>query len=369
MAGIGNFAQFIPQNAGRILGDLNDIALALGGQPDARQAAAPAQQQTVARPADGFQAPAGQQQAAAGAGGNAQINQALQQIMAVLQELTQLLGGGKAPAGGQQQAQAPAVGTGNGAGAPAGVGQQAPGQQAQAPAPQAPAPQAGAAGQVAPQGGVNQSQLLHGAGTTLIGIGEMLQALSGQGAPPVNPPNPTDSGGVSGSVGDSAVTSAGGTKVECLDKYHVRITEKDGTVTDLSGDPHVKRGDQAFDFKKDSTFVAKDGTRVNFKTKDLGNGTSVIDSAEVLAGGQRALMTGIADGQGKVAQVDKGPAQLHTDQTFVEGNNNKWGINGKEIEGFTKPDEFKLGADLQPSQQAATAAAQAGAQVGGAAGA
>jgi hypothetical protein len=368
MAGfdIGGLAGLVPGGAQftRIAGDVLDIGKALLGVP--AEQAKPAAQPPAAN--DAFQ-PAAQQQGAAAGGGNQQITQALNQIMQVLTELTNLLGG----KGNQQQQ---AVGTG-GAGAPAQQGGAAP---AGGAAPQGGAAPAGGAapqGGAAPtagaqaQGGVNGNLALHGTGLILQGMGELLQAIS-QGGPSVGQPDPAQSGGVSTSAGSSAVTTSGGYKIESTGPTAWEITGPDGKKTKIDGDPHVHEGDgQNWDFKKDSTFVLGDGTRINVGTKDLGNGTSVSDKLEIMQNGQRAVMTGLADGKGKVETVDRGAEQLHTDQTFVMGKEtDDWAIGGKEILGNDGGvDKFKTGNTLDTTQAAAQAGAAAGAAAGGANGA
>src|SRR4051812_19001025 len=231
----------------RIAGDIGDIAqtlAGLGGGQQAQQAQAPA------RPADAFQpaAPAPQQQAAA-AGGPAQFGAAITQIMDALKAITDMLGKLTGQGGGAQQAQAPAVGVGQGGGAPAQVGGQAPA------APQAPAAQAPAAGGPQVQGGAGtlqpqqagapaQPNVLHGTGTVLVGLGEILQALGNQqGAGQPGTPDPRDCGGLSATAGASAVTTSGGYKVESDGQYSWKVTGPDGKPFKVDGDPHGHTAD------------------------------------------------------------------------------------------------------------------------------
>jgi hypothetical protein len=366
LAGLGGL---LPggQAFNRIAGDVLDIANTLGG---VLGGGAPAQQQpAVARPADQFQAPAAPQQAALQGPPQqfgAAINQILQALTQITQLLTQLTG-----KGGQGQAQAPAVGVGQ--------GQQTPGQVGGA-APQAPAGGQNAVGgpqvqggqgtlRPQPQPGVDQNLLLHGVGTTLVGLGEICQAIAGgRGAGQPGVPNPGDAGGLSCSADSKVVTTSGGYKIKCDGAQAWSITGPDGQPVKVHGDPHVNQKNGNFDFKKDSTFVLPDGTRINCKTKDLGNGTSVSDQLEITNNGQRAIMD-VSKGDGKVTQVDRGGEQFHTDQTFTMGADGNFGINGKTITGNEggKADAFKLGGDQQLTQQA-TAAAGAAAGAGQAGG-
>jgi len=344
----------------RVTKDIADIAQALtgalgGGAPAAQQPA------VAQRPADQFQAPAATQQAAAN-GTPAQFGQVINQIMDALKQIVTLLGGGQAG-----QAQAPAVGAGAGGAAPAQTGGAAPapaggqnavggpqvqGGQGTLPAAQ---PQAGA--------GVNNNLLLHGVGTTLVGLGEICQAIAGgKGAGQPGSPNPGDAGGLSASADAKSITTSGGYKIQCDGANAWSITGPDGKPVKVDGDPHVHEDGVNFDFKKDSSFVLPDGTKVNCKTKDLGNGTSVSDQLEVVKDGQRATLD-VSKGDGKVTAVDRGPEQFHTDQTFTMGADGKFGINGKTITGSQGADNFQTGGDQQLTQQA-TAAANAGAAAG-----
>ena len=366
LAGLGNL---LPggQAFNRIAGDITDIATTLGGVLGGGAPAA--QQPAVAqRPADQFQAPAVAQQPAP-QGGPAQFGAAINQILQTLTQITNLLQqltGKGGQAAGQGQAQAPAVGVGNGGAAPGQVGGQAPAGGQNAVGGGQPQVQGGQGTvQPQPQGGVDTNLLIHGAGTTLVGIGEMLQAISGsRGAGQPGTPNPGDAGGLSCSADSKVVTTSGGYQVKCEGANAWSVTGPDGKPVKVDGDPHVHQANGNFDFKKDSSFVLPDGTRINCKTKDLGNGTSVSDQLEITNNGQRAVMD-VSKGDGKVTQVDKAPEQFHTDQVFTMGADGNFGINGKTITGNDGgPDKFKTGGDQQLTQQA-----QAGAQANAAAGA
>jgi hypothetical protein len=210
---------------------------------------------------------------------------------------------------------------------------------------------------VRPQGNL----VLDGLGKVLEGLGEILQAYAGS---PVSQPNPADCGGLKADAASASVTTSGGYKIEATGKFAWQVTGPDGKVTKIDGDPHV-HGKSNFDFKKDATFVLGDGTRINVKTKDYGNGATVTDKLEIENGGQVVDVNGIAEGKGQVGQVRQGKADFTTGETFVEGKeSNAWSFNGKEILGSNGADNFKLGGDL--ALGGPQAAAGAGATADGA---
>jgi hypothetical protein len=211
----------------------------------------------------------------------------------------------------------------------------------------------------------NSNLLLDGLGKVFQGLGEMLQGLSGV---PVSPPTPKDCGGLKSDAAAGTVTTDGGYQIKATGKFSWEITGPDGKCTKIDGDPHV-HGKTNWDFKKDATFVLGDGTRVNVKTKDYGNGATVTDKLEIEKGGQVATIDGIAEGKGKVGEVRQGKADFQTGETFVEGKeSNTWSFNGKEILGSNGADNFKLGGDLAPANAQAQGGAQAAAGAGGAQG-
>ncbi|HYV43442.1 MAG TPA: DUF1521 domain-containing protein [Myxococcaceae bacterium] len=214
-----------------------------------------------------------------------------------------------------------------------------------------------------PQG--NTNLMLDGVGKILEGLGELLQGISGV---PVSPPTPHDCGGLKADAQAGTVTTDGGYTIKATGKFSWEITGPDGKCTKIDGDPHV-HGKSNFDFKKDATFVLGDGTRINVKTKDYGNGATVTDKLEIEKGGQVVDVNGIAEGKGQVGQVRQGKADFATGETFVEGaESNTWSFNGKEILGSNGADNFKLGGDLAPANAQAQGGAQAAAGAGGAQG-
>jgi len=148
------------------------------------------------------------------------------------------------------------------------------------------------------------------------------------------------------------ITTPGGYKIEQLGQYDWKITGPDGKWTRCWGDPHVQESDRtcdatAWDFKRDSTFLLPDGTRINVKTKPYNNMT-VTSELEVINGRDRVLVTGIDQGKGKVGTVTHDgldQANRCMNDVFVMGNEtDDWYFHGREIIGSNNGGEsFKLG--------------------------
>jgi hypothetical protein len=164
-------------------------------------------------------------------------------------------------------------------------------------------------------------------------------------------------------VGENGViTTPGGYKIEATKQHEWTITGPDGKSTRIWGDPHVDEGDGGkWDFKRDSTFVLGDGTRINVTTKPWGNGDmTVTGGLEIISGNDRVQVTDIDKGKGKVGQVTQDGYQ-HVNKfggkdVFVMGKEtDDWSFQGKEIIGSHNGGEsFKLGNDLPvgtPAQQ------------------
>jgi hypothetical protein len=177
---------------------------------------------------------------------------------------------------------------------------------------------------------------------------------------PVGPstPNPYESTHPAGSlkVDDKGViTTPGGYKIEQLAQFDWKISGPDGKETKIWGDPHVAEGDGGtWDFKRSSTFVLGDGTRINVSTVPFGNDMTVTGSLEVISGNDRVQVTDIDKGKGKVGQVTQDGFQ-HVNSfagkdVFVMGKEtDDWSFTGKEIVGSNNGGEtFKLGNDLAP---------------------
>jgi hypothetical protein len=174
---------------------------------------------------------------------------------------------------------------------------------------------------------------------------------------PVGPskPNPYESTHPAGSlkVDNGVITTPGGYKIEQLAQFDWKISGPDGKETKIWGDPHVAEGDGGtWDFKRDSTFVLGDGTRINVTTKPYGNDMTVTGGLEVISGNDRVQVTDIDKGKGKVGQVTQDGFQ-HVNSfggkdVFVMGKEtDDWSFTGKEIVGSNNGGEsFKLGNDL-----------------------
>jgi hypothetical protein len=120
-----------------------------------------------------------------------------------------------------------------------------------------------------------------------------------------NFPTPADSTHPSGSLqtDGNVITTPGGFKIEATGKFEWKITGPDGKETRVWGDPHVAEGDGGkWDFKKNSTFVLGDGTRINVTTAPYGNnGMTVTQDLEIISGNDRVTVSGIDKGKGVVA--------------------------------------------------------------------
>lgn len=172
----------------------------------------------------------------------------------------------------------------------------------------------------------------------------------------VVPPSPFDSCHPQGSLktDGGVITTPGGYKIEATSQFEWKITGPDGKTTRVWGDPHVAEGDGGkWDFKKNSTFVLGDGTRVNVTTAPYGNnGMTVTQGLEIINGNDRVTVSGIDKGKGVVGQVTQdGYAHANTfggNDVFVMGREtDDWSYRGKEIIGSENGgDSFKLGNDL-----------------------
>lgn len=209
-------------------------------------------------------------------------------------------------------------------------------------------------------------------GKLLISAGELLKTVSsliGQincqppvasQPAPVQPPAPQQSCHPAGSlkVNCGVVTTPGGYKIEQLGQFEWKVTGPDGKSTRVWGDPHVDEGDGGkWDFKRDSTFVLGDGTRINVTTAPWGNDMTVTKQLEIISGNDRVLVTDIDKGKGKVGQVTQdGFANVNSfgkKDVFVMGREtDDWSFQGKEIIGSNNGGEsFKLGNALAPLVQ------------------
>lgn len=173
----------------------------------------------------------------------------------------------------------------------------------------------------------------------------------------VAPPLPGDSTHPEGSLktdSNGVITTPGGYKIEATAQHEWKITGPDGKTTRVWGDPHVAEGDGGtWDFKRNSTFVLGDGTKINVTTKPWGNGgMTVTGGLEIISGNDRVVVSDIDKGKGVVGPVTQdGFAHANSfggNDVFVMGKEtDDWSFQGKEIIGSNNGgDSFKLGNDL-----------------------
>jgi hypothetical protein len=157
---------------------------------------------------------------------------------------------------------------------------------------------------------------------------------------------------------DGVITTPGGYKIEATSQFEWKITNPDGkTNTRIWGDPHVDESDGGkWDFKRDSTFVLPDGTRINCDTTPWSGNPdmTVTKGLEIISGNDRLQVTDIDKGKGKVGTVTQdGFAHVNSfgknDVFVMGGDGNDWTFQGKEIVGSNNGGEsFKLGKDMKP---------------------
>ena len=184
----------------------------------------------------------------------------------------------------------------------------------------------------------------------------IFDALVGGGPATPSTPSTGDSSHPSGSLQtgkDGIITTPGGYQIQALSQFEWKVTGPDGKTTRVWGDPHVDEGDGGkWDFKRDSTFVLGDGTRINCSTTDYGNGMTVTKGLEIISGNERVQITDIDKGKGKTGKVTQdGFAHANSfggKDVFVMGKEtDDWSFTGKEIVGSNNGGEsFKLGKDL-----------------------
>jgi hypothetical protein len=171
------------------------------------------------------------------------------------------------------------------------------------------------------------------------------------------PPAPIDASPPPGSLKTDAngcITTPGGYKIEATGQFEWKVTGPDGKNTRVWGDPHVAEGDGGtWDFKRDSTFVLGDGTRLNVTTAPWGDaGATVTKGLEVISGNDRVQISDIDKGKGKTGTVTQdGFAHANSfggKDVFVMGKEtDDWSFQGKEVLGSNNGGEsFKLGGDL-----------------------
>lgn len=170
------------------------------------------------------------------------------------------------------------------------------------------------------------------------------------------PPSPIDSSQPQGSLKSdgNVITTAGGYKIEATGQHEWKITGPDGKTTRVWGDPHVDEGDGGkWDFKRNSTFVLGDGTKINVTTAPWKDGKMTVTSGlEIISGNDRVTVSGIDKGKGVIGEITQdGYAHANSfggNDVFVMGREtDDWSHQGKEIIGSNDGGEsFKLGNDL-----------------------
>lgn len=148
------------------------------------------------------------------------------------------------------------------------------------------------------------------------------------------------------------ITTAGGYKIEATAQFNWKITGPDGKSTEIWGDPHVKESDGGeWQFKRDSTFMLPDGTRIDVTTKPYGNGATVSGQLDITSGNDRVSVTDIDKGKGKVGDVTHdGWDHVNTfdgDDVFAMGKeSDDWTFENREIKGSENQGEsFILGSE------------------------
>ncbi|MFL5346214.1 MAG: DUF1521 domain-containing protein [Hyalangium sp.] len=176
---------------------------------------------------------------------------------------------------------------------------------------------------------------------------------------PNNSNNVTTGGTTGGTTGHlsaddkGVITTPGGYKIEATEKFNWKITGPDGKSTEVWGDPHVKESDGGeWQFKKNSTMVLPDGTRINISCKPYGNGATVTGDLDIIAGNERVQINGIDQGKGRVSDLTHdGYNYMNQNEgrdVFVMGKDtDDWTFHGKEVTGSENQGEtIKTGNDM-----------------------
>ncbi|HEX8704815.1 MAG TPA: DUF1521 domain-containing protein [Myxococcaceae bacterium] len=168
-------------------------------------------------------------------------------------------------------------------------------------------------------------------------------------------PAQSDSGQPAGGlrVDDKGVIhTAGGYQVEMLGQFDWKITGPDGKSTKIWGDPHVSEGDGGeWMFKRNSTFMLKDGTRIDVTCVPYGNGATVTGKLNITSGNDRLEVKDIDKGKGKLGEITH-DGLTHIDDfdgedTFHMGaESDDWIFLHREIKGSEDQGEtFNLGTE------------------------
>ncbi|HBR96607.1 MAG TPA: hypothetical protein DD979_04420 [Gammaproteobacteria bacterium] len=125
-------------------------------------------------------------------------------------------------------------------------------------------------------------------------------------------------------------------------KQQWTLKDKDGNVTRVWGDPHVDEdgdGDTDWDFKRDSTFVLEDGTKISVETAPWKGGDMTVSSKlTITKGDQAVVVSGIDKNQVQISDVMLNGRELDasTNDGFIfregAGGVDEWmNADGKEI--------------------------------------
>ncbi len=164
------------------------------------------------------------------------------------------------------------------------------------------------------------------------------------------------SGSLKADSQNGVITTPGGYKIEMTKATEWKITTPEGKSTRIWGDPHVAEGDGGkWDFKRDSTFMLPDGTRINVScTPPNKNGYTVTKGLEIINGNDRVQVSDINTGKGKVGNVTPdGFANVNKfgnkDVFVMSGDGDDWTFQGKEITGSKNQGaDFITGKEMQP---------------------
>ncbi len=142
------------------------------------------------------------------------------------------------------------------------------------------------------------------------------------------------------------IHTAGGYQVEMLGQFDWKITGPDGKSTKIWGDPHVSEGDGGeWMFKRNSTFMLKDGTRIDVTCVPYGNGATVTGKLNITSGADRLEVKDIDKGKGKLGEITHdGLTRLDDfegDDTFYMGaESDDWIFLHREVVGSEKQGEI-----------------------------
>jgi Ca2+-binding RTX toxin-like protein len=164
---------------------------------------------------------------------------------------------------------------------------------------------------------------------------------------PVDPKPPVDSEWHVSEIKDGKGTITLG------DRYEIKLDESksswtiidksDCSETEIWGDPHVDVGNEGktdWDFKKDSSFVLEDGTKITVNTVEVNKKGATVSSTLTITNGENAVqVTGLAskaDGKDNLAVVQSNDGVKLDESTddgafTVKEAGTNWTINGQTV--------------------------------------